>query len=1041
VWINPHRPCFFVRKKLEREELKIQHEPTANFRKMGRGCFQMVFMHGVFSIALPGLSNTFRTRWFLLFLNRDISETCQPQRACILARSMTVERHLILQELALRPSGEWTPQIRGWVVARVAEGVGYWLHGGNARELNVGDGFIVGINTGSLLRSSQLGPLKFQFFTVQPQYLNGVLTVAEWHQLEAAANNPSTHVLIFNAGEPVGQKFSRLAEQSNSDGPSMRCALLQLWVNAVAGLLAAPASDSSGGNKLHGRFRQVVGKMTEAELSESSLADLAGQLHCSERHFSRLFRGEFGVPFRARQIELRLQRAQQLLTGSDDKIINVAYESGYRHLGLFNAMFKKRFGVTPGEWRQQNAAKNIPTQPRSHFSRMVAGITALLLVSLFFLTPVMAQTNSNPGDTEAIAQARNALLQKMAEADAAEKQAEIENENARKRLETEEMFGKVHRVPVSTNAGPRFKVEKYLVTGNSILPPGIVGGILTNVPDAFGTDVALDGVRAALGDLQMAYRERGYVTVSVALPPQKLTNAEVKVKVTEGRLDAINVTGNRWFSTENVLRALPSLHTNMLLNSHVFQRELDQANASRDRQIYPVIGPGPEPGTSALTLKVKDQFPLHARTELNNDNTPGTPELRENSTVQYDNLWNLNHQVGLQYTFSPEQFKRNDYFNETPFDDPLIANYSAYYRLPLTSISSVEQKVENNPSSFGYNEVTHKFNLPPATGQPELNFYASRSTSDTGVQFAPKTTVTNTPLITIQSQDTGENLTLNSDVGGRLSIPLRQFAGISSTLSAGLDYKNYETVSYNTNNFITTSFVTNNGSVTKISNTFSTGQPVRKAELNYLPLNIGLSGSVLDALGTSFFNATVNFNPFNGGGFSNNKDFSRVAYSANARASYVTLQMGADRVQTIYKEWSVKFHADGQWANGPLINDEQYAIGGTAGVRGYLNGEGYGDDGWRVSVEPRTPQLNIGMFGNEGHEEPCWVRGSVFMDYGEIYLIDPAANLDYWGTGFGVTANIGNHLDARLTVAWPLISHTLASAGTTQVYFGVGMQF
>jgi hypothetical protein len=32
------------------------------------------------------------------------------------------------------------------------------------------------------------------------------------------------------------------------------------------------------------------------------------------------------------------------------------------------------------------------------------------------------------------------------------------------------------------------------------------------------------------------------------------------------------------------------------------QRELDLANASRDRQIYPVIGPGFEPGTSELTL-------------------------------------------------------------------------------------------------------------------------------------------------------------------------------------------------------------------------------------------------------------------------------------------------------------------------------------------------------------------------------------------------------------------------------------------------------
>ena len=963
---------------------------------------------------------------------------------------MTVERHLILQELTLRPSDEWTLPSRGWFAARVAEGAGYWMQGGNVRELNVGDGFVTGSNTNTRLRVSQLGPLKLQFFTVQPHHLNGVLTVAEWHQLEAAGN-PSTHILVFNAGEPVGQKFSRLTEQSSGDSPSMRCALLQLWVNAVAGLLTVPAAEINGGNKLHERFRQVVGKMTEAELAESSLASLAGQLHCSERHFSRLFREEFGVPFRARQIELRLQRAQQLLIGSDDKIINVAYESGYRHLGLFNSMFKKRFGVTPGEWRNQNVPKQISPPPRNQFSRATAGIGLLLtLLVLFFLTPAMAQTNSNSGDTEAIATARAALLQKMADATAADaaakKQAEVEAENAKKRLETEEIFGKVHRIPASTNAGPRFKVEKYLVTGNTVLPPGIIGGIITNVPDAFGTNVTFEGIRAALGDLQMAYRERGYVTVSVSLPPQKLTNAEVKVKVTEGRLAVINVTGNRWFSTENVLRALPSLHTNMLLNSHVLQRELDQANASRDRQIYPVIGPGPEPGTSALTLKVKDQFPLHARTELNNQSTPGTPELRENSTVQYDNLWNLNHQIGLQYSFTPEQFKGNDYFNKTPFDDPLIANYSGYYRLPLTHVSPVEQAVEDNPSSFGYNEVTHKFNLPPATGQAELNFYASRSTSETGVKFGPNSLVVQSPIITITTDDSGDNLTLNGDIGGRLTLPLPPLAGVSSTLSAGLDYKNFEQVSYNTNNFFADSFITNgNGTVSKISNTFSSGQPVHITEVKYLPLNFGVNGSVPDSLGTTFFNVTMNWNPFNSGELSGNKDFSKAAYTTNARANYVTLLMGADRVQTVYKDWSVKLHADGQWANGPLISDEQYAMGGTAGVRGYSDGEAYGDTGWRVSVEPRTPQLNIGMAGNQGDEVPCYVRGSVFVDYGEIYRYDVTPGFgdsqQFCGAGFGTTANIGNHLDARVSVAWPLISDPTTAAGNIHVYFAVGAQF
>jgi len=953
---------------------------------------------------------------------------------------MTVERHLLLQELTLSPSAEWIPRNHGWLMARVAEGTGYWLqHGTETRQLTVGDGLMVVRNANGIIRASQLGPLKLQFFIVQPQCLNGLLTVTEWHQLEVAPRNPSPPVSFFTAQESIGQKFTRLAEQSPNNRLPIRCGLLQLWASAVAGWLTSPEPASIGGNKLRDHFRELVGQMTEAELSECSLADLARQLHCSERHFSRLFREEFGVPFRARQIELRLQRARQLLADSNAKIISVAYESGYRHLGLFNAMFKKRFGLTPSEWRQQNLRKKPPAPPRRRLSRSAARASVwLAILSLIFSLPAPAQTNSPAGDTAAMARARAALFQKMAELDAQERQA-------------------AHPRMISTNAGPKFDVEKYLVTGNSILPPTDIGGIFTNVPDAFGTNVTFDVIRAALTDLQMAYRERGYVTVSVGLPQQKLTNATVKVQVTEGRLAGINITGNRYYSDENVMRALPSLYTNMLLNSHVFQRELDTANASRDRQIYPVIGPGSEPGTSELTLKVKDCFPFHARAEVNNTHTPNTPDLRANFSAQYDNLWNLEHQVGLQYSFSFNNIEGNHDYCESPFDDPQIVNYSAYYQMPLGHAAPVEEQVEANPGHFGYNEVTHQFNLPPATSRSQLTFYASRGITDTGVQNGPvgnaippmpytnSSGVRITP-ISYTTNSSGENITLNEDLGGKLVVPLPQIGKMAVSLSLGADYKIYQQTSYNTNenNFLL-EYTDEQGNLNIIPSSVPQPLATTYTSLYYFPLNAGLSGSMPDSLGTTYFNSQVNFNLLPG--FSDNADFAKASYATtNTHAHYVTVQVGADRVQDIYKDWSVKLHADGQWANGALFSNEQYAMGGSASVRGYTDGEYYGDTGWRVSIEPQTPLLNVGMVGNEGHEVPCWVRSSVFVDYGEAYLLEQPApgtsnHARLWGVGWNLTANIGSHLDARVTVACPLLATAMTATGDVHVYFGVGIQF
>ena len=923
---------------------------------------------------------------------------------------MTAERHLTLQELTLRPSGEWSPRGQGWIVAHVLEGSGYWLLAGQARELNPGDGFVVGAGTPAVVRASQLGQLKLQFFSVQPQYLNGLLTVGEGRQLETAGTKAGNVAVVFNAAEPLGQKFKHIAQLPANDSLALRCALLQLWSGAVTGLLQTGPTVNPG-NKLRERFREFIGHMSEAELASRALPDLAREMHCSERHFSRLFREEFGEPLRSRQIELRLQRAHRLLVDSEDKIIHIAFESGYRHLGLFNAMFKKRFGVTPSEWRHQNDKGTAPEKKPADRPvsggrlAMVAGFLFALCASLI-AWPAGAQTNQ-------VSKPRT------------------------------------------------FTIKKYVVAGNTVLPPETIARALTNSPQAFGTNVTLDGLRAALADLQMAYRERGLVTVAVGLPQQKLTNGSVKIQVTEGRLTAVNVTGNRYFTSNNVMAALPSLHTNILLNSHVFQRELDTANASRDRQIYPVISPGPDPGSTILTLKVKDQLPLHARLEMNNQATPGTPDLRTAFNAQYDNLWNLEHQVGVAYSFTPVSYSSSKDYGLSPFDSPLIANYSAYYRMPLGGYRSVQDQLDTHPGNFGYNEVNHQFNLPPATGRAELTIYASRSVTDTSVQNGPSGVVYQTDpqpspdgstmytALSLATNNSSQDITLNENAGARLSFPLPPIQRLSSTFSFGLDLKRYELTSYSTNENILTivSYDSRNQRTTTLQPS-SAGKPVHTAGVDYFPLNARLNGSLPDKYGQTYFNAGADFNlfPISSDSSLTNapKDsFASVAYSPGAPVHYVKLSSGMDRIQNIYQDWTVKLHADGQWANGPLFSNEQFGMGGSGGVRGYSDGEAYGDTGWRVSIEPQTPLINIGMVdGNI----PFWVRSSVFMDYGEIYMLDKAAvagndRSSFWGAGWSLTANIGNHLDGRLAVAFPLISTAHTPVGDVHIYFGVGAQF
>ncbi len=396
----------------------------------------------------------------------------------------------------------------GWIILRVAEGAGYLLQrGGAVREIGAGDCVVMVQRGNGVFRASRLGPVRLQFFLINPQFLNGLFTLAEGRRLEAAFDGTPPHVSIFSSGEPVALEFARVAARPNTDGLPNRCQLIQLWADAITHLLATPALSAANAGELRERFRQLVGRMSEAELAGCSLRALAAQLHCSERHFGRLFREEFGAPLRQRQIELRLLRARQLLANSDAKIVTVAYDSGYRHLGLFNTMFKKRFGVTPSEWRR-SSRENVPVRTRNRPAQVLmrAGVVlAMLCLNLVF--PAFSQTNA-PASPPAAA------------------------------------------TPVR-----QFEVRHYDVAGDSVLRPETLGKVLSSVTNCFGKEVTFDGVRAGLLALQKAYRDRGYVTVAVTLPQQQLTNATVKVKVTEGRLQSINVVGNRYYSSNNIMAA------------------------------------------------------------------------------------------------------------------------------------------------------------------------------------------------------------------------------------------------------------------------------------------------------------------------------------------------------------------------------------------------------------------------------------------------------------------------------------------------------
>jgi hemolysin activation/secretion protein/AraC-like DNA-binding protein len=913
------------------------------------------------------------------------------------------------------PNGaEWYLAISDWVVLQLSEGIAYAFDSKGARELPLGGVMICPPKTEITLTASVLGRAMFRGMAIRVNSLMGFLTALERQCLETDVARQCAPFLALPAEHPLAGRVTQLFAQEAMLTLSNRLAFAQTFAELVGPLLHEALNKGRESEKsqqeARGRLRQLISQISESELSNMSLGDLAKMLHCCERHAGRLFRSEFKTGFLSYVSDIRLKKASELLLHGNLKIIDVALESGHGSVAHFNFVFKTRFHMTPTEWRERQTAP--PRRPsRAKPLQMAAVVVWLLLGVVGVGRSFGGQTAGSSGTNQPPAAAASV---------------------------------KAAGTNTATQTALTFRVDRYEVTGNTVVSSNVISRILAPYT---GPAVDISKITNAMAILQMEYYRRGFVTVKVSAPPQQVTNRVVFFQVTEGRLAAIKVIHNRYFSSNNIMADLPYVKSlesgKRILNSKVFQTELDRANSNPDCQISPEVRAGLEPGTSALILDVKDRLPMHGRVDLDNYSPPGTPELRVNANASYDNLWQLDHSLGVQYGFSPEETKpslgEGTHLSLNPLDAPEVAYYSGFYRAPFGAPAAVEDQIAQDQTHFGYNETTRQFIPPPATGRPEFTAYASRST--TGPTISEPVSVT--PLSTNSTaykQLVSQQYTSQTTVGGRLSFPLPDWKGIQSSWSVGMDYKEDKVVTLPTNYFwsITTSPAKpGTPGYTNASPTTGIAGVATFPALNYTPVFLGWTGSG-DLW--SQFNGGFSLVAGTGGTFSRERAFpGEITHQSEATTEFVAVRPQLSRTQVLPGNFTMYGSMAGQWANIPLLNLEQFELGGNGSVRGYREGELYADTGWVGQAELRSPVYWRGMSALK-----VGTQFTAFTDYGEGYDLDLAAgqNTDQalWGAGMGVNFHLGSYVESHILIAWPLLNSAYSTAGRERISFSLSAQ-
>ncbi len=196
-----------------------------------------------------------------------------------------------------------------------------------------------------------------------------------------------------------------------------------------------------------------------------------------------------------------------------------------------------------------------------------------------------------------------------------------------------------------------FTIREYVIKGNTLLSIQDIKGRLSVFTGDCRT--ALD-VEKARKELEEIYHKKGYPTVLVNIPEQQVEDGTIELQVIESSIGNIKVTGNQYYSTEKILADISSLESGQVLYLPALQDDLMRVNRKKDIKAAPVLMPGKELGKTDVEIKIKDKLPLHGSLELNNRATKDTSNLRLNTMLSYDNLWQKDHSISFQFQTSPK---------------------------------------------------------------------------------------------------------------------------------------------------------------------------------------------------------------------------------------------------------------------------------------------------------------------------------------------------------------------------------------------------
>jgi hemolysin activation/secretion protein len=173
--------------------------------------------------------------------------------------------------------------------------------------------------------------------------------------------------------------------------------------------------------------------------------------------------------------------------------------------------------------------------------------------------------------------------------------------------------------PANHLSVPRLYVRGFRFEGNKVFSSRELAKVTAGYVGREISSLELEDARRAVTEY---YVSHGYIDSGAVLPDQNPQDGVVIIRITEGTLSAMRITGNKWLR-ESYIRDRLQRWSGPPLNMNDLKEGLQLLRQNPNiAQVNAELRPDVDPGTSILDIHIKDENPFRLGLQVDNDRPP-----------------------------------------------------------------------------------------------------------------------------------------------------------------------------------------------------------------------------------------------------------------------------------------------------------------------------------------------------------------------------------------------------------------------------------